>query len=168
MDDQTLETLSHNCNYIVTDPSNDPSSNCKADSCGAPSLLYNSALVPKIDVKIDTNFLDSTSDQTLDTVTHVTARGRERPLPGARGARGAHGNREEGDGENHLESVIGGGANAPGGNVGGVRGTPPTAFGSAEFMQVVFTAIEGELDPLVAEVWLEQVTRALDTILVTE
>ncbi|GFY90223.1 hypothetical protein Acr_07g0004200 [Actinidia rufa] len=103
---------------------------------------------------------------------------------------------------NHQESVMGGGASAPGGNMGGV---PPTILGGAEFMQGVFTAIEqvvrnavqtmqvpvrtaesrattamkaclqlrpptfkGEPDPLVAEDWLEQVTRALDTILVTE
>ncbi|XP_057497304.1 kinesin-like protein KIN-14S [Actinidia eriantha] len=72
MDDQTLETLSHNCNYIVIDHSDDPSSNCEADSCGAPSPLYNSVLVPKIDVNIDTKFLDLTSYQTLETVTHVT------------------------------------------------------------------------------------------------
>ena len=131
-------------------------------------------------------------------------RGRTRSLPRARGARGeceARGNRE-GDGENHQESVIGGGANAPRGNVGGA---PLVAFGGVEFMQGVFTAIKqvirntvqamqvlvrvadtrttttmkaflqlrpptfrGEPDPLVAEDWLEQVTRALDTILVTD
>ena len=41
------------------------------------------------------------------------ARGRARSLMGARGVRGArgdHGDREEGDGENHQESVMGGGA----------------------------------------------------------
>ena len=133
------------------------------------------------------------------------ARGRARSLTGARGARGARrarGIREEGDGENHQESVMGGGAR---GNVGGTRSAPPAVFGGAEFMQGVFTAIEqvvrntvqamqvparavdtrattamkailqlrpptfkGEPDPLIAEDWLEQVTRALDTILVTE
>ncbi|GFS39082.1 hypothetical protein Acr_00g0061070 [Actinidia rufa] len=133
------------------------------------------------------------------------ARGRARSLTGARrarGARGARGIREEGDGENHQESVMGGGAR---GNVGGTGGAPPAVFSGAEFMQGVFTAIEqvvrntvqamqvparaadtkatttmkaflqlcpptfkGEPDPLIAEDWLEQVTRALDTILVTE
>ncbi|GFZ11681.1 hypothetical protein Acr_23g0000660 [Actinidia rufa] len=49
-------------------------------------------------------------------------------------------------------------------------GVPLTVFGGAEFMQGVFTAIEqvGELDPLMAEDWPEQVTRVLDTILVME
>ena len=125
-------------------------------------------------------------------------RGRAKSLTGARGARGIH---EEGDDENHQESVIGGRA---GGNVGGVGGATPTEFVGAEFMQGVFTAIEqvvkntvhaiqvspravdtraimamkaflqlrpptfrGEPDPLIAEDWLEQVTGALDTILVT-
>ncbi|GFZ10871.1 hypothetical protein Acr_22g0002690 [Actinidia rufa] len=97
---------------------------------------------------------------------------------------------------------MGGGASAPGGNVGGAL---PTILCGAEFMQGVFTAIKqvvrntmqtmqvpvrtaesrattamkaflqlrpptfmGEPDPLVAKDWLEQVTRALDTILVTE
>ncbi|GFS29087.1 hypothetical protein Acr_00g0005280 [Actinidia rufa] len=124
------------------------------------------------------------------------ARGHARSLTGARGARGIH---EEGDGENHQESVMGGGAR---GNVGDA---PLAVFGGAEFMQGVFTAIEqvvkntmqaiqvparaantrattamkaflqlrpptfkGEPDPLMVEDWLEQVTRALDTILVTE
>ncbi|GFS30366.1 hypothetical protein Acr_00g0011480 [Actinidia rufa] len=61
------------------------------------------------------------------------ARGRARSLTGARGARGI---REKGDGKNHQESVMWGGAR---GNVGGA---PPTIFGGAEFMQRVFTAIE--------------------------
>ena len=92
--------------------------------------------------------------------------------------------------------MIGGGANALGGNVGGA---PPAAFGGAKFMQGMFTTIEqvvrntmqemqvpvraadmpaflqlhpptfqGELYPLVVEDWLEQVTRALDMILVME
>ncbi|GFZ06768.1 hypothetical protein Acr_18g0009380 [Actinidia rufa] len=59
------------------------------------------------------------------------ARGRERSFLGARGvcvACGARGNHEDGDGENHQESVMGGGANALGVNVGGVRGAPPTVF----------------------------------------
>ncbi|GFZ01616.1 pleckstrin homology (PH) domain superfamily protein [Actinidia rufa] len=130
------------------------------------------------------------------------ARGHAKSITGARGARGARRNHDEKDDENHQESVMGGGASAPGGNVGGA---PPTTLGGAEFMQGVFTAIEqvmrntvqtmqvlvrtaeswattamkaflqlrppmfkGEPDPLVAEDWLEQVTRALDTILVTE
>ena len=52
------------------------------------------------------------------------ARGRARSLTGAHGARvvrGARGYHEEGDGENHQESVIGG-------------GTSPTVFGGAKFM----------------------------------
>ncbi|GFY95423.1 hypothetical protein Acr_10g0008080 [Actinidia rufa] len=133
------------------------------------------------------------------------ARGRAKSLTGARGAREARGarrNHDEEDDGNHQESVMGGGASAPRGNVGGA---PPMTWGFAEFMQGVFTAIEqvvrntvqtmqvpvrtaesrattamkaflqlrpptfkGEPDPLVAEDWLEQVTRALDTILVTE
>ena len=48
---------------------------------------------------------------------------------GARVARGARGDHEEGDGENHQESVMGG-------------GTPPTVFGGGKFMQRFFTAIE--------------------------
>ena len=128
-----------------------------------------------------------------------------RPLHRARGARGARDNHEEGDSENHQESVMGGGANAPEGNVGGIGGAPPMVFGGAKFMHGVFTDIEqvvrnmvqavqvlvraantratmtmksffqlrsptfkGEPDPVVAEDWLEQVTRALDTILVME
>ncbi|GFS46851.1 hypothetical protein Acr_28g0004800 [Actinidia rufa] len=122
-----------------------------------------------------------------------------------RGVDRACGEHEEGNGENHQESVIGGGADAPEGNVGGVGSAPPTAFGGAEFMQGMFIAIKqvvrntvqamqvpgratdtrattamkaflqlcpstfrGELDPLVAEDWLEQVMRALDMILVTK
>ncbi|GFZ21161.1 hypothetical protein Acr_29g0003230 [Actinidia rufa] len=113
------------------------------------------------------------------------ARGRAKSLTGARRARGARRNLNEGD--DHQESMMGGRASG------------------AEFMQGVFTAIEqvvrnivqtmqvpiratenrattamkaflqlrpptfkGEPDPLVAEDWLEQITRALDTILVTE
>ena len=49
------------------------------------------------------------------------------------------GNMKEGNGENHQESVMGGGVNALGGNVGGA---PPTAFGVAEFMQGMSTTIE--------------------------
>ncbi|GFY91005.1 hypothetical protein Acr_07g0012010 [Actinidia rufa] len=69
------------------------------------------------------------------------SRDRARPLLIACGTRGAgkvHGDHEEGDGENHLESVIGG-ANAPRGNVGG---GPLAAFGGAEFMQGMFTTIK--------------------------
>ncbi|XP_057499022.1 uncharacterized protein LOC130783421 isoform X7 [Actinidia eriantha] len=64
------------------------------------------------------------------------ARGRDRSLMGSHGARGI---RVERDDENHQESVMGGGASAPGGNVGGA---PPTFLGGAEFMQRVFTIIE--------------------------
>ena len=136
------------------------------------------------------------------------ARGRAKSLTGACGARvarGARGVRDEGDGDNHQESVMGGGANAPRGSAGNVKGVPPAVFGGTKFMQGVFTAIEqvvrnivqtiqvpvravdsratkimkaflqlclptfrGKLDPLVVEDWFEQVTRALDTILVTE
>ena len=69
-------------------------------------------------------------------------RGHERSLTGARVARGTHGNREEGNDDNHQESVMGGGASAPRGNVGGVGGAPPVVFGGAEFMKMVFTVIE--------------------------
>ncbi|GFZ09981.1 hypothetical protein Acr_21g0005800 [Actinidia rufa] len=57
------------------------------------------------------------------------ARGCARSLTGARGARvahGARGDRDEGDNDNHHESVMGGGAHAFGGNVwvvGVVRNT---------------------------------------------
>ncbi|GFZ14435.1 hypothetical protein Acr_24g0006250 [Actinidia rufa] len=68
-------------------------------------------------------------------------------------------------------------ASAPIENIGNVGSAPPRVLGGAKFMQGVFTAIEqvlhpptfkGESDPLVAEDWLEQVTRALDTILTME
>ena len=36
------------------------------------------------------------------------------------------------------------------------------------FLQLCPPTFRGELDPLVVEDWLEQVTRVLDTILVTE
>ena len=68
-----------------------------------------------------------------------------RPLPRARGtrrARRAREEHEEGDGENHREFVMGGGANAPRGNIGGTGGAPPTAFSGAKFMQGMFTTIE--------------------------
>ena len=58
--------------------------------------------------------------------------GRARSLTeacGAQGARGACGACEEGDGENHQESVIGGVA-------------PLAVFGGVKFMQGVFTAIK--------------------------
>ncbi|GFZ18567.1 hypothetical protein Acr_27g0003060 [Actinidia rufa] len=132
-------------------------------------------------------------------------RGHVKSLTGTRGACGARGtrrNRDEGDDGNHQGSVMGGGASAPGGHMGGA---PFMILGGTEFMQGVFTTIEqvarntvqmmqvpvratdfratmamkaflqlrpltfkGEIDPLVAKDWLEQVTRALDTILVTE
>ena len=66
----------------------------------------------------------------------------ERPLLRARGASRARRDHEEGDGETHQLSVIKGGANALGGNIGGAGGTPPEAFGGVEFMQGMFTAIE--------------------------
>ncbi|GFS41510.1 hypothetical protein Acr_00g0074770 [Actinidia rufa] len=56
------------------------------------------------------------------------ARGRAKSLIGACGARvtrGACKNRDEEDGDNHQELVMGGGANAPGENVGGV---PPAGL----------------------------------------
>ncbi|GFS46647.1 hypothetical protein Acr_00g0103510 [Actinidia rufa] len=59
---------------------------------------------------------------------------------GARGALGARRNHDEEDDGNHQESVMGGGASALGGNVGSA---PPTTLGGTEFMQGVFTAIEG-------------------------
>ena len=101
------------------------------------------------------------------------ARGCVRPLLRARWthrAGRARGEHEKGDGENHHESVIGGGANASGGNVGGnarsARGAPPVALSGAEFMQGMFTAIEQVVRNIVD--WLEQVTRALNMILVAE
>ena len=73
------------------------------------------------------------------------ARGRARSLTGARGARlarGAHGNRDKGDDDNHQELVMGGEVNAPGENIWVVGGAPPTVISGAEFMQGVFTIIE--------------------------
>ncbi|GFZ14488.1 hypothetical protein Acr_24g0006780 [Actinidia rufa] len=57
-------------------------------------------------------------------------RGHARSFTGARGACATHGAREkrdEGDDNNHQESVMGGEANAFGGNVWVVGGAPPTA-----------------------------------------
>ncbi|GFS30929.1 hypothetical protein Acr_00g0014840 [Actinidia rufa] len=99
------------------------------------------------------------------------ARGRAKSLTGARGVCGTHwARRNLNEGDDHQESVMRGRASAPVGNVGNVGGAPPAVFGGVEFMQGVFTAIEqvGEPDPLMAKDWLEQVTRALDTILVTD
>ena len=65
------------------------------------------------------------------------AKGRARPLPRARETRRtgrACGEHEEGDGENHQELVMGGGANAPRGNVGGAEGASTAALGGTEFM----------------------------------
>ncbi|GFS35668.1 hypothetical protein Acr_00g0041370 [Actinidia rufa] len=103
--------------------------------------------------------------------TTTSARSREVTY-GSSGARGIH---EKGDGENHQESVMGGGA---GGNVGGA---PPVAMqmpsraadtrattAMKAFLQLRPPIFKGEPDPLMAEDWLEQVTRALDTILVTK
>ncbi|GFY90844.1 hypothetical protein Acr_07g0010410 [Actinidia rufa] len=73
------------------------------------------------------------------------ARGRARSLTRARGARATHRaceNRDEGDDDNHQESVMGGEANAFGGNIWVVGGAPPMVISGAEFMQKVFTAIE--------------------------
>ena len=73
------------------------------------------------------------------------ARGHMKSLTAARGARvsrRSRGTRDEVDDDNHQESVMGGGASAFGGNVGGVGGIPPSVVGGMEFMQRVFTAIE--------------------------
>ena len=73
------------------------------------------------------------------------ARGRVRSLTRARETHIACrtcGNRDEGDNDNHQESVIGGETNAPRGNVGVEGGIPSAVVGGAEFMQVVFTTIE--------------------------
>ena len=59
------------------------------------------------------------------------ARGRGRSLLRARGVVRTHEDHEEGDGETHKESVIGGGTNASIGNVGVAS---PAAFGGAKFM----------------------------------
>ena len=44
-------------------------------------------------------------------------------------AHGARGNHDDEDGENHQESMMGGGSNTLGGNIGGIRGAPSTVFG---------------------------------------
>ncbi|GFS33916.1 hypothetical protein Acr_00g0031220 [Actinidia rufa] len=92
------------------------------------------------------------------------ARGRARSLTGARGARvahGARGDRDEGDNENHHESVMGGGAHAFGGNVWVVGGAPPTVISGTEFMQGVFTSIEQVVRNTVQEILVP--ARAADT-----
>ena len=79
------------------------------------------------------------------------AKGRARPLPRARETRRtgrACGEHEEGDGENHQEYVMGGGANAPKVNVGGVGGVLPMAFDSVEFMQVVRNTVQAMQVPV--------------------
>ncbi|GFZ15860.1 hypothetical protein Acr_25g0002690 [Actinidia rufa] len=76
------------------------------------------------------------------------ARSRAKSLMGACGAHGARGarmNHDEEDDGNHQESMMGGGENAPRGNMGGA---PPMVLGGAEFMQGVFTAIEQVGDAL--------------------
>ena len=114
------------------------------------------------------------------------ARGRARSLTRARG------DPEEGDGENYQESVMEG--RAPPAVFGGaefmqevfiaieqvVRNTVQTmqalvraANSRATMVMKVFLQLrpptfKGEPNPLVTEDWLEQVTRALDMILVTE
>ena len=72
----------------------------------------------------------------------LQARGRARSQLRTCGVGRARGEHEEGDGENHQESLIGGGANALRGNVGGAGGAPPTTLGGAKFLQGIFTAIE--------------------------
>ena len=73
------------------------------------------------------------------------ARGCARSFTGpreARVARGAHGNRDEEEDDNHQELVMGREVNAPDGNVWVVGSAPPTVISGAEFTQEVFTAIE--------------------------
>ncbi|GFS32703.1 hypothetical protein Acr_00g0024140 [Actinidia rufa] len=87
------------------------------------------------------------------------ARGRTRSLTGARGARGAHGARgirEEGDGENHQESVMGEeleemweAMQVPA-RAADTRAT--TAMKA--FLQLRSPTFKGEPDPLIAEDWL--------------
>ncbi|GFS30239.1 hypothetical protein Acr_00g0010910 [Actinidia rufa] len=92
------------------------------------------------------------------------ARGRARSLTGARGARvahGARGDRDEGDNDNHHESVMEGGAHAFGGNVWVVGGAPPTVISGTEFVQGVFTAIEQVVRNTVQEMLVP--ARAADT-----
>ncbi|GFZ13156.1 hypothetical protein Acr_23g0015410 [Actinidia rufa] len=102
------------------------------------------------------------------------ARGRAKSLTGARGARGPRGARRNLDeGDDHQESVMGGRASAPVENIRNVGVPVRTAESRATtamkaFLQLRPPMFKGEPDPLVAEDWLEQVTRALDTILVTE
>ena len=87
-----------------------------------------------------------------------------RSLTGARGARVAHRayrTRDEGDDNNHQESVMGGEVNAPGGNVWVVGGAPPTVISGAEFMQGVFTIIEQVVRNTVQEMLMP--ARATDT-----
>ncbi|GFY94256.1 hypothetical protein Acr_09g0007020 [Actinidia rufa] len=86
------------------------------------------------------------------------ARGHARSLMGARGARG---DRDEGDNDNHHESVIGGGAHAFGGNVWFVGGAPPTVISGTEFMQGVFTTIEQVVRNMVQEILVP--ARAVNT-----
>ncbi|GFS36700.1 hypothetical protein Acr_00g0047500 [Actinidia rufa] len=86
------------------------------------------------------------------------ARGRARSLTGAHGARG---DCDEGDNDNHHESVMGGGAHAFGGNVWVVGGAPPTVISGTEFMQGVFTAIEQVVRNMVQEMLVP--ARAADT-----
>ena len=123
------------------------------------------------------------------------ARGRARSLTGVhgvRGARGDRGDREEGDSENHQELVMGG--RAPPtifGRMEFMQGVftvieqvmrntvqtmhvpvraakSRTTMAMKAFLQLRPSTFKGEPDPLVMKDWLEQVTRALDTILVTE
>ncbi|GFY97572.1 hypothetical protein Acr_12g0001130 [Actinidia rufa] len=102
----------------------------------------------------------------VDPFEHATI-SRERScksLTGARGAcagHGAHGNCDEGDNNNHHESVMEGEANAFGGNIWVVGGAPPTMISDTKFMQGVFTAIEQVVRNTVQEMLV--LTRVVDT-----
>ena len=52
---------------------------------------------------------------------------------GARVARGARGNSDKGDDDNHQESVMRGGVSALGGNIWVIGGVPPTVISGVEF-----------------------------------
>ncbi|GFS42827.1 hypothetical protein Acr_00g0081910 [Actinidia rufa] len=107
------------------------------------------------------------------------ARGRAKSLTRARGVRGARGARRNlNEGDDHQESIMGGRASAPMGKL--VRNTVQTMHvpvraadsrattAMKAFLQLRPPTFKGEPDPLMVEDWLEQVTTALDTILVTE
>ncbi|GFS40645.1 hypothetical protein Acr_00g0069680 [Actinidia rufa] len=108
-----------------------------------------------------------TSSPLLNLVKNMSphqAKGRARSLTGARGARvahGARGDRDEGNNDNHHESVMGGGAHVFGKNVWVGGGAPPTVISGTEFMQGVFTAIEQVVRNTVQEMLV--LARAADT-----